>query len=275
MAREPSDPPSFKDLEQSGWEAKAEAYDRFAGKVTAQATEFLLSAAAVSAGKRVLDVACGPGYGAGGAAARGAVATGVDFAPSMVAVAARKFPDAEFRDGDGERLAFPDASFDAVICPFGLLHMPQPERAVAEAHRVLRTGGRYAFTVWATLKTHQFFAVVTAAVKAHGNLEVPMPSAPSAFRFSDADECKKTLSAAGFRDIDVRSIPLVWRGQSGRECLDLIYNSSMRTAMLLQRQAPEALERIHRAIVEGAERFRKGGGIEMAWPAVLTSATKA
>jgi ubiquinone/menaquinone biosynthesis C-methylase UbiE len=194
MAQEP--PKSFKELEQTGWEAKAEAYDDFAGKVTSQAVEFLLDAAAVSAGQRVLDVACGPGYGAGGAAARGASAVGIDFAPSMVAVATRMFPNAEFRDGDGEHLPFPDGSFDAVICPFGLLHMPEPEPAIAEAYRVLRPKGRYAFTVWATLKTHQFFAVVTAAVQAHGNLEVSMPPAPSAFRFSDADECRKTLTAA-------------------------------------------------------------------------------
>jgi SAM-dependent methyltransferase len=154
------------------------------------------------------------------------------------------------------------------------MHMPEPERAIAEAYRVLRAGGRYAFTVWATPKTHQFFAVVTEAVRAHGKLDVPMPQGPPAFRFSDADECRKTLAAAGFRDVDVRTIPLVWRGRSGRECLDLIYNSSMRTAMLLQRQAPDALERIHDAIVAGAERFRKGDGIEMGWPAVLTSAAK-
>lgn len=269
-----SNSPSFKELERSGWQAKAEAYDKFAGKVTAQAVEVLLDAAAITGAKHVLDVACGPGYGAGGAAARGATAVGVDFAPSMVAVASKKFPDAEFREGDGESLPFDDGSFDAVICLFGLLHMPEPEKAITEAYRVLLPGGRYAFTVWATPETHEFFAVVMAAIQAHGDMEVPLPPAPPIFRFSDPDECENVLAAAGFADINVQTIPLVWRGSSGRECLDLIYNSSVRTAMLLEHQAPEALERTHRAIIDGAEKFKKGDGIEMAWPAVLASATK-
>ncbi len=275
MARNSSsNSPSFKELEQSGWEAKAEAYDKYAGKVTAQGVEALLDATAVTARKHVLDVACGPGYGAGGAVARGATAVGVDFAPSMVAVASKKFPDAEFREGDGENLPFADGSFDAVICPFGLLHMPEPEKAIAEARRVLRPGGRYAFTVWATPETHEFFAVVMGAIQAHGDMEVPLPPAPPIFRFSDLDECKNALAAAGFVDANVQSIPLVWKGSSARECLDLIYNSSVRTAMLLEHQAPEALEKIHQAIIDGVERFKKGDGLEMAWPAVLASAAK-
>lgn len=274
MVRSLSNSPSFKELEQSGWQAKAEGYDKFVGKVTGQAVETLLDAAAVTGGQHVLDVASGPGYGVGGAVARGATAIGVDFAASMVELASENFPDAEFREGDGENLSFTDECFDAVICLFGLLHMPEPEKAVAEAHRVLRPGGRYAFTVWATPDTHEFFAVVMAAIQAHGDMEVPLPPAPPMFRFSDLDECNNALADAGFAHINVQTIPLVWKGRSGQDCLDLIYNGSVRTAMLLEHQAPDALEQIHRAIIDGSEEFNRGDGIELAWPAVLASATK-
>ena len=92
--------------------------------MTTQGAGYLLEATAVSAGKHMLDVACSPGYGAGAAAARGAKAIVVDFAPAMVTLASKKFPGAEFCEGDAENLAFDDARFDAVICRFGLLHMP-------------------------------------------------------------------------------------------------------------------------------------------------------
>jgi ubiquinone/menaquinone biosynthesis C-methylase UbiE len=78
----------------------------------------------------------------------------IDIASAMIAETLEKFPSLEFREGDGEILAFADASFDAVICAFGLLHMPSPDRAIAEAYRVLKAGGRYAFTVWASPDRH-------------------------------------------------------------------------------------------------------------------------
>ncbi|MGI9352398.1 MAG: class I SAM-dependent methyltransferase [Rhizobiaceae bacterium] len=265
---------TFKELEQSGWQAKAEGYDKFVGNVTTQAIGFVLDAAEVTQGKHVLDVASGPGYGVGGAVSRGATAIGLDFAASMVELAARNFPEAEFCEGDGENLSFADKSFDAVICLFGLLHMPEPEKAIVEAYRVLKSNGRYAFTVWDTPENHEFFAVVMNAIQTYGDIDVPLPPAPPMFRFSDRNECKKALTDAKFVDANAQSIPLVWRGSSGQECLNLIYNGTVRTAMLLEHQTPEALENIHRAIIEGAEKFKNADGIELAWPAILASATK-
>jgi hypothetical protein len=59
-----------------------------------------------------------------------------------------------------------------------------------------------------------------------------------------------------------------------RATLDGIYKSTVRTAALLERQTPDAIDRIHRAIGEGAEHLRRDGAYEMAWPAVLAAARK-
>lgn len=265
----------FKDLEQQGWTAKASGYAAWLGEITAGAADPLLDATHVTRGTRLLDVASGPGYGAARATARGAKAVGVDFAPSMVELARRQFPDTEYRAGDAENLAFGDGRFDAVICAFGLLHMADPDRAIAEASRVLAAGGHYAFTVWATPDRHQFYNLVLGAISTHGRLDVPLPPAPSLFRFSDADESRKVLMTAGFSAITVSEIPLVWRCASAQDAVEVIYKSTVRTAMLLERQAPEARERIHQAIIEGVERFRQDGGYAMDFPAVLVAARKA
>jgi hypothetical protein len=67
------------------------------------------------------------------------------------------------------------------------------------------------------------------------------------------------------------------RGGRGRlrRSLDCIYKGTVRTAAVLERQTPDAIDRIHRAIREGAERFTRDGTYEMAWPAVLASSTQA
>lgn len=272
---EPGQEPSFKDLEQQGWIAKASGYAASLGELTSSVADTLLDATLVTRGTRLLDVASGPGYGAARATMRGAKAIGVDFAPAMLEHARRQSPDTEYREGDAENLPFSNGTFDAVICAFGLLHMADPDRAIAEAFRVLTAGGRHAFTVWATPDRHQFFELVLGAIKEHGTLDVPLPPAPSLFRFSDAAESEAVLARTGFDTITVTEIPLVWRFASAQDAVDVIYKGTVRTAMLLERQTSEARARIEDAIAEGAARFRRDdGGYAMAFPAVLAAARK-
>ena len=265
---------SFKDLERQSWTAKAPDYDAWVGTITRRAINPLLDAAGVSAGARVLDVACGPGYGAAQAAARGARAVGIDFSRTMIAEASRRFPAIEYREGDAENLDFADGSFDAVICSFGLLHMAEPERAIGEAYRVLHPGGHYGFSVWATPDKHEFFAIVLQAIRTHGRMDVSLPPAPPIFRFSDHAECSRVLTSVGFADISVREEPLVWQFNSPEAVIDMLYKSTVRTAMLLVHQTPQERERIHRAILDGTAQFGRDGAYTLAFPAVIAAARK-
>ncbi len=192
----------------------------------------------------------------------------------MVEHARRAVPGARFEAGNAEALPYPDAGFDVVLCPFGLLHLPAPEKAVAEAFRVLRPGGRYAFTVWCPPDKVEFFALVLGAVQEHGTLEVPLPEAPPMFRFSDPEECRRVLTDAGFAEARVSEIPLCFRPRSPEDVLELAYKSAVRTPMVLNLQSDAARERIHAAIRDGAKRFTKGGRMELAMPAVMASARK-
>lgn len=262
---------TFAELEYAGWERAAGAYDDFVGKVTSGSVKPLLDAAGAVAGSRVLEVCCSPGYGSAAAIARAAEAVGVDFSAKMVQTARKRVPQGEFREADAQSLPFEDASFDAVICPFGVLHLPEPEQGIAEAFRVLKPGGRFAFTVWCTPEKVQFFELVLGAVQAHGTMDVPLPEAPPMFRFSEHDECRRVLENTGFVGIEISDIPLFYHPDSAEQLLDFTYKSAVRTPLVLELQTPEARERIHAAIVEGAKRFERQGRIEIAMPAVLAS----
>jgi SAM-dependent methyltransferase len=233
-----------------------------------------MEAVGVAPGLKLLDVATGPGYGAGAAAERGAITVGVDFSPAMVRVAQRRHPGLVFAEGDAERLSFPDHSFDAVIMNFGLLHLARPEAALAEAYRVLRHGGRYAFTVWGTAEQAVAFGIVLKAIETCGTIDVGLPDGPPFFRFSDPRECRRSLEEAGFAQQEVRQLPLVWRLSSTDALFEAVSRGGVRTAALLRGQTPDALSAIRRAVARALVQYGQEGAVDVPMTAVLASAVK-
>jgi SAM-dependent methyltransferase len=265
---------TFKELELHGWQERASQYDAGAGRMTRNASTHLLDAVEARAPMALLDVCCGPGYNAGGAAARGCTATGVDLAPAMVDEARRRFPAATFATCDAEALAFPDRSFDAVICGFGILHLPEPEKAIVEAFRVLRPGGRYAWTVWCGPERAQLSGIAQHAIAAHADMNVPMPPAPPREQFSDAAAARAALEAAGFVDVRSEELPLIWRGERPEDVWEWYDRGTVRTAALLNLQTAAVRERIRAAIVAEAARFRTPDGIVVPNYAIMHVARK-
>lgn len=265
---------AFHAFEQAGWERAAEHYGDAFGPLTVQTAGAMLDAADVAAGTRVLDVASGPGFIAGAAAARGASVSGLDFSSAMVAEARRRHPALSFREGDAEALQFDEGSFDAVTMNFGLLHLAQPDTALAEAHRVLCAGGRYAFTVWAVPERAVAFGMALRAIEEFGDTHVPLPEGPPFFRFSDAAETRRTLEQIGFQDVQVRELPLFWRLTTADAAFDALSRGGVRTAAVLRAQTPEALAAIRAAVRRGVEAYAVDGGFEVPMPAILASARK-
>jgi SAM-dependent methyltransferase len=270
-----TDPTSFHDFEQSGWQRAAAQYADTFGTLTVQASEPLLDAAAVVSATRLLDVASGPGYVAAAAAARGATVLGLDFSTVMVEDAQRRYPAVFFQEGDAEALPFDDRRFDAVVMNFGLLHLARPESAIDEAFRVLAPGGRYAFTVWARPEEAVGFGVVLRAMETHGTTKVGLPEGPPFFRYSEAGESRAALSRAGFTAVAVRTLPLVWQLPSADALFEAALHGGVRTSAALRAQTPEALAAIRRAVLAALQPYAAGTGVAVPMPVVLASGTKA
>jgi SAM-dependent methyltransferase len=90
----------------------------------------------------------------------------------MLEVARAKFrpgETVEFQPADATELPFPNRSFDALVCQFGIMFFPDKEKSYREAHRVLSPGGHYLFSVWdahrfnpAQRRTHELLAELFA-----------------------------------------------------------------------------------------------------------------
>lgn len=137
----------FKDAQREGWSVFAPV-EIFTTMPAAKLVKF----AQVGEGQRVLDVGCGTGVVALTAVRRGARVSGLDLTPALLERARHNAEvagvDIDFTEGDAEALPYPDASFDVVLSQFGHMFAPRPAVALKEMLRVLRPGGRIAFSTW-------------------------------------------------------------------------------------------------------------------------------
>jgi ubiquinone/menaquinone biosynthesis C-methylase UbiE len=250
----------FTRFEYEGWERVADKYDSTWSSLTRQFIPHLIDGARVSSGMSVLDVACGPGYVSGAAKKLGAIPTGIDFSKRMVAIAIRMFPGIEFIEGDAQDVPFAEASFDRVLMNFGLLHLSQPEKACAEAFRVLKSGGKFGFTVWAQPRENPGGKIVNDAIEAHADLNVEVPEGPSKFLHADSENCWKALERNGFDrgSIIFETRLAEWNIPTAQYLFEAERDAGVRTAGLLARQTPDRLDAIMRAIEKGVRRYAKG-----------------
>ncbi|MFB2921119.1 class I SAM-dependent methyltransferase [Aerosakkonema funiforme] len=239
---------AFKEFEYEGWQKSVEKYHSSFGNLTKQTIGTLLDAVDAGAGKKLLDIASGPGYVAAAAFQRGCSVTGVDFAEAMVAKAKELHPQIEFQQGDAESLAFPDSQFAAAVMNFGILHLAQPEKALSEAFRVISSGGKYAFAVWEKAEHCAAFQIMLSAIETYGDTQVALPEGPPFFRFSDRDRCIDALQTVGFKNVSVQTVPMLWELADGNELFDAFYQGSARTGGLLRVQDTKSLENIRAAV---------------------------
>ncbi len=269
-----SDPEGFRRLQEAGWERVAQAYGPAWASLTTQFVDPLLRAADLREGMKVLDVACGPGYVCEAALRLGALPVGVDFVPAMVLEARRRNPTIEFVEGDAEDLSFPSASWDRVVMNFGILHLARPERSFAEARRVLKRSGRFAFTLWPKPKDNPGAKIMNDAIQAHADTSVSVPEGPDAFHFADEEVCRDALASAGFSRDSVRfeTATALWLVPTPGFYFEAERDAGVRGSALLALQTPERLQAIRDAVERGVARHATDGGYSIPMIAHVISA---
>ena len=197
-----------------GWQLSgraAEFYEQYVTQLMAPWVQSLIEVAALRPGERVVDVACGTGFVARLAAdlvgVEGQV-VGVDLNASMIE-AARAASDVDgkrhidWRVGDVAALPLDEAAFDVVLCQQGVQFFPDRVGALKEMRRVLRPGGRLAFTVWSAIADTPYFGAVAFALAKHVSPDVGATvHIPCALH--DARELRDLVTSAGFGNVQVR-----------------------------------------------------------------------
>jgi SAM-dependent methyltransferase len=175
----------------------------------------LLDAARQEGARNVLDVGCGAGattFAVARSLAREGRCTGIDLSAPLIELARRRAadlgaPNTDFVVADAQRHDFQPATFDMVISRFGVMFFDDPVAAFANLRRAARPDAGLACIAWRGTEENPF---MTAAERAAAPLlpEQPsrVPNAPGQFAFADPDRVDGILSAAGWRDVDLRPL---------------------------------------------------------------------
>ncbi len=192
---------SARDLAARAWVEVRELLDLQLSPLGLRAMEAL----SPQPGETIVDVGCGAGQTVLQLAERVGPAgriIGVDIAPLLLEAArvrAKGLTQVAFVDGDAQTLAFPDKSVDGVFSRFGVMAFADPVAAFANFHRMLKPSGRLAFACWRSLAENELDQLPLRAAGLEAMAD------PTPFRFEDAEVLRATLTAAGFRKIDIQA----------------------------------------------------------------------
>ena len=261
-----------------GWERWGDWFDRNSGNLAG----WLCDAAGLKPGHVALDLACGSGQPSATAAQRvrpGGRIVATDLSPDMVAVTQRKaqalgLDNLEAREMDMQALTFPDASFDAATCRFGLMFCPDPAKAASEIRRVLKPGARFATAVWDVPAKNPFFTSISGVLPEFVPVPPPDPTAPGVFRLAPPGELERVLKAGGFSTVSVEARPITLTYGSLDEYWEIQTALAAPLRAALASLSPERIEQLKAKVFEALKPHLDGQAVKLAAVPLCASAAR-
>lgn len=234
------------------WDRAADGWHRHAVLVNIwldAVTESMFDQAGIQSGHRVLDVAAGAGGQTHDLARRvgpGGHVLATDVSQRAVALARESAQAAgllqvETLHADAQSLDLAGAGYDAAVCRLGLMFCAEPQKALAGIAAALRPGGRICAVVFSSAQQNPCIAIMTSTALRHAGLAPPAAPPPgSLFSLGDAGLLARLLNAAGFVDVEVRSVAAPFRLPSAHHYIEFVRSSGSPIMELIGRLSPRA-----------------------------------
>ena len=247
-----------------GWKQMWTALDHAAQHVS----DRLVELARIKPGDRVLDIATGSGE-PGLTAARKVGANGLiiatDQSTAMLDLARERvatlgLPNVRFVETDAESLAVNERDFNAAICRWGLMFVPDLDAVSRRIAQLLVAGGIFATSVWGPAEKVPMIAAGDDQVRALANLPAPPPGAPSPLKLADTRPLERALANAGFKDIRVEPINVRFKFDSPEAFTEQRRAMSTPFRTMLEKQTPELQRKIINALNDAARKYADASG---------------
>lgn len=268
------DSEQYKNGQRHGWNSVANGWQKW-WKITETAGESvskrLIELAQIKQGSKVLDIATGIGEPALTAAQRvgneGHVLA-LDISSQMLSIAKERATSLnlqdviEFKEGDAETIDLPPLAFDAALCRFGLMFLPNIKTGLSNIHNSLVHGGCFAAAVWATPDKVPFISLPLEIISKQTKITSPPVNSPGPFSLSDQNFLKDSFSRSGFRDVITEKQEMIFNFDSAEIFTNFVYETASPVQAALANQPEEKRKGILNAVTETvADKYsNKGSG---------------
>ena len=271
MTTQEFDSARYKAAQRREWDAAAAGWSKWWETIESGAqpvSDRLVELAGVQPGHTVLDVATGIGEPCLTAARRvgstGRV-VGTDQSPQMLSIAWERanhlgLTNVEFREIDAAVPDLPEATFDAGLCRWGLMFLPNLAGALTGIHRLLAPGGRFAAAVWGGPQAVPMISLAMGVMRQMMDLPPPPQGAPGPFSLADASKLEQALRRAGFADVGSEQLTLTMEFASGEAYVALLQDIAAPISAMLADKPAELREGVWRAIADAAGQYATADG---------------
>lgn len=284
MTTQQFDPERYKDGQRQEWDAVAAGWRKWWELIEGGAqhvSDRMLELAEIQPGQRVLDVATGIGEPAVSAARRvgpTGYVVATDQSPQMLEIARERsatlgLQQMEFKVADAEALEFPENSFDAVLCRWGLMFLPDLSSALNKIRQTLIPGGRFDTVVWDVPPKVPMVSLAMGVIQRMFEVPSPPPGVPNPFALADTSILERGLADAGFTDVRIEPITVTIEFPSAAEYTDFLRDIAPPVRAMLASQPEEKQAEAWQAIENAAGQFSDSSGVvRMPNEAILVAA---
>jgi ubiquinone/menaquinone biosynthesis C-methylase UbiE len=268
-----TDPKQYKETQRHSWDSVAHGWEKWwraieigAGKVSKR----LIELASIKIGSKVLDISTGIGEPAI-TAAREVGNTGqvlaTDISSEMLSIAKQRAINAGlqnvivFKQGDTGTIELSNSTFDAALCRFGLMFLPDLDTALLNIYGSLVNGGRFAAAVWASPEKDGLFTSTMNTIMKETHTSPPPAGAPGPFSLSDASMLRNYFVNAGFKDVTIERMIVTFDFTSSKEYASFVHETAGPLHEMLSNESPDRRQKILEAVSESARKFADNTGI--------------
>jgi len=261
------DPERYKAGQRQGWNSVATGWQKWwktseaAGR---NVSRRLIELAEIKRGYRVLDIATGigePSITAAHQVGKSGHVVATDISPEMLFIAKDRAISLglqeviEFKEGDTETIDLPTSTFDAALCRFGLMFLPNLGTGLSNIYKSLKEGGIFAAAVLGSSDKVPFISLAFNTVLKQTNNPPPPTNAPGPFSLSDENFLEDSFSKSGFKGVSIERLNMIFDFDSAEAYTDFVCETAAPIQIILSNQLQEKRKEILGAITEAARSY--------------------
>ena len=269
---QPFNPEQFKLQQRKIWDKAAPGWQSWWSLIEQGAqvvSDRLVELAQIKPGDKVLDIATGIGEPAATAAKRvgpsgRVIAT--DLSSQMLTIARSRSKSlgldqiVEFREGDAEKLDLPKSSFNAALCRWGLMFLPNLPASLTSIRQLLVPGGRLAAAVWSTIDKVPMANIAFSVVRKEINAPPPPPGSPNPFSLGDTELLKRRFTEAGFSEVKIEILNVKLVFQSAQEYIKMQQEVNAPLQAMVSSQPEEKRRQVWDAVTNAVNQYADSRG---------------